>query len=104
MPRRPAVSLPTFKVTGFLAGSFTGGDAGAVASVGSALLALAPAEDASHEAHDLLLDQAQHFRGVVNVPELDLLGPGREPLLQQRQVFGLLQSDDPIRRVRGRRP
>jgi hypothetical protein len=62
-----------------------------------ALLALAPAEDAGGEAHDFLLDQAQHFRVVVNVPELDLLGPAREPLLQQRQVFGLLQSDDPIR-------
>ena len=28
LPRRPAVSLPTFKVTGFLAGSFTGGAPG----------------------------------------------------------------------------
>lgn len=34
LPRRPAVSLPTFKVTGFFAGSFTGGDAGSAASVG----------------------------------------------------------------------
>ena len=49
-----------------------------------AFLALASAEDASHEAHDFPLDQAQHFRGIVNVPELDLRDPGWEALVQQR--------------------
>jgi hypothetical protein len=43
-------------------------------------LAITAAKDACHEAHDFLLDEAQHFRGVVNMPELDLFGPGREPL------------------------
>src|SRR6266404_5328252 len=57
-------------------------------------LALAPAEDAGDEAHDFLFDQAQHFRRIINVPELDLLDPGRETLLQQRQMFSLVQSDD----------
>lgn len=48
-----------------------------------------PAKEAGDEAHDLLFENAQHLRSVVNVPQLDLLGPGREALLQQ-QVFGVL--------------
>jgi hypothetical protein len=57
-------------------------------------------ENAGDEAHHLLLDQAQHFRGVVNVPELDLLDPGRVTLLQQGHVFVVLQGDDPVRRLK----
>src|SRR5262245_18401029 len=50
-------------------------------------LALASTQNTSYAAHDLLLDQAQHFRGVVHMPELDLLGPGREAFFQQGLVF-----------------
>src|SRR3954470_7785470 len=75
LPRRPAVSLPTFNGIAFLAGSFTGGDTLAVASVGWLSRRWPFAENASHEAHDLLLDQVQHLLGVVNVPEFDLLSP-----------------------------
>src|SRR5207253_916223 len=44
-------------------------------------LTFASAKNAGDEAHDFLLDQTQHFRSVINVPELDLVGPGRETLL-----------------------
>jgi hypothetical protein len=61
---------------------------------GGRLRSVAAAEDTGDEAHDLALDEAEHFRGVVNVPELHLVGPGREPLLQQRKMFVVLHSDD----------
>jgi hypothetical protein len=57
-------------------------------------MALTAAEEAGDEAHDLPFDQAHRFRDTVHMPEFDFLGPGREPLLQHREVFRPLQGDD----------
>ena len=46
--------------------------------------------------HDFALDFGEHVGGVVNMPELDAFQPGRESFLEEGEVLGVLEGDDPF--------